>query len=385
MVIKDQTNRRCKYEFDLVERSPSTMEWTVIHPRIPRARDIYGFQRQDMGNSNWRQDIFRILVYRSYQYPHKLQGTFNSDVRFEVTLSNGQICISLYRQLNSLIICKKIWGNNIEEALKNFGRIMATLPEDKYTSTGNVCTYIHQPGRCTEQLDCTNRMVLIEDNIQGTIETGWSTRRRSICDKPEHQDNQLLQLVSGPSCNRDQRPLSPMDPLDKSLLLSTLELDPTSTSEGETREDNTDAGNTLVEVCNVVSRPNSADDRATCDSTRVHNCPRPQKRKVSAINKQELVSSCIENQRSSLKENDKVTESTVKFIIIVPKEKRQRRPTERMCKVKAHSNSLLYPVQAISRIIKKVASICVKEGSQIPKARAIGATLAAARKSQPTR
>ncbi|PVU91925.1 hypothetical protein BB561_004127 [Smittium simulii] len=34
-------------------------------------------------------------------------------------------------------------------------------------------------------------------------------------------------------------------------------------------------------------------------------------------------------------------------------------------------------VDSISRIIKKVTSICVKEGSQIPKARAIGATLAA--------
>ncbi|PVU92185.1 hypothetical protein BB561_003975 [Smittium simulii] len=114
------------------------------------------------------------------------------------------------------------------------------------------------------------------------------------------------------------------------------------------------------------------------------------------------------------------TKELLTFIIIAPKEKRQGRPIERMCEVKAHANSLLCPVQAykiykekvahlpcyithentpslkynslfrhirdfskplsvdsISRIIKKVTSICVKEGSQIPKARAIGATLAA--------
>ncbi|PVU93177.1 hypothetical protein BB561_003433 [Smittium simulii] len=245
-------------------------------------------------------------------------------------------------------------------------------------------------------------------------------------------------LHNGPRAIRINA-LSLMVPLGKSLMLPTLELNPASTTEGETKKDKTDSGNTLVEVRNVVTGSNSTDNKTTFNSARVHNLPRPQKRKVFAINKKidaylhgesaELPqknskravqrktrnSTIQQGFLSWLEEYDKVTESTVKFIIIAPKEKRQGRPTDRMCKVKAHTNSLLCPVQAytiykkkvaylpcynthenyfsqrynslfrhvryflkplsvdrISRIIKKITSICIKEESQIPKARAIG-------------
>ncbi|PVU87737.1 hypothetical protein BB561_006197 [Smittium simulii] len=249
---------------------------------IPESPELEIFT--DSSNETWGI----VIIDKKYpgSWPTDLINTHINFTKLltehDVTSSNGQICISLYRQSNSLIICKKIWGDNTEGALKDFGRIMATLPEDKYIS---------------------------------------------ICDKSEHQDNQILQLVSELLCNRDQRSLSFMGMLDKSLLFSTLELDSASTTEGETRENNTDAGDALVKVCNVVSGPNSTNNRHTFDSTRVQNCPRPQKRKVSAICKQELMPSCTKNQRSSLKEKNKVT------------------------------------------------GICVKEGSQIPKAREIAATL----------
>ncbi|PVU89610.1 hypothetical protein BB561_005264 [Smittium simulii] len=115
-----------------------------------------------------------------------------------------------------------------------------------------------------------------------------------------------------------------------------------------------------------------------------------------------------------------LSDTSVCFVIVAPKEKRQGRPIERPCEIKAHNNKLMCPVDAyriykqkvanvpctsphvndndiiinhlfryikdnskpisvdsISRNIKSIAKLIVTNGKQIPKARAIGATLAA--------
>ncbi|PVU97302.1 hypothetical protein BB561_000653 [Smittium simulii] len=114
-----------------------------------------------------------------------------------------------------------------------------------------------------------------------------------------------------------------------------------------------------------------------------------------------------------------LSDTSVCFVIFAPKEKRQGRPIERPCKIKAHNNKLMCPVDAyrihkqkvanvpctsphvsnnnitinhlfryikdnskplsvdsISINIKSITKLIVTNGKQIPKARAIGATLA---------
>ncbi|OMJ23743.1 hypothetical protein AYI69_g4880 [Smittium culicis] len=112
-------------------------------------------------------------------------------------------------------------------------------------------------------------------------------------------------------------------------------------------------------------------------------------------------------------------DNSVVFFILAPKEKRQGRPIERPCEIKPHTNLIFCPVHAydvykarmamipcprphindknltvnhlfryvnnpekpltvdsISRNIKSISKFMVNEEEQIPKARAIGATLA---------
>ncbi|PVU98043.1 hypothetical protein BB561_000168, partial [Smittium simulii] len=115
-----------------------------------------------------------------------------------------------------------------------------------------------------------------------------------------------------------------------------------------------------------------------------------------------------------------LSDTSVCFVIVAPKEKQQGRPIERPYKIRAHKNKLMCPVDAyriykqkvanvpctgfyvsnnnininhlfeyiidsskslsvdiISRNIKSITKLIVTNGKQIPKARVIGATLAA--------
>ncbi|OMJ20059.1 hypothetical protein AYI70_g4345 [Smittium culicis] len=466
---------QCTAESDLVERSTTSMEWSLIHSRSSGIGHFYRCKRHCMGDSCGIPILLRTVDSIRDIPPYKRKRII-SDIKGAMSYECcGEICLDLFRQHHVDFVHQKTWRYYFSKIIKSFRTNMVTLSQNRYPSPNDVCPYIPQSCRCAKQTNCTNGMGHFKVNFQPNILEVWKPRRRSICLREKRTPKKLLQLVSRQKDNRPQCTIAQLDSLEQPILLSTVESDYASNTEDPQRETDSNVDNANVDFCNMVSRSDKVNDQSAniiaCNS----NNSGPKKRKIATIRQQEMMSSNMVTQRSSLKDQGyydaairimvsnqrsvkrptnllslkdltektcwllavcvfmrasdmhriddvrtTLSDTSVCFVIVAPKEKRQGRPIERPCEIKAHNNKLMCPVDAyriykqkvanvpctsphvnkndiiinhlfryikdnskplsvdsISRNIKSITKLIVTNGKQIPKARAIGATLAA--------
>ncbi|OMJ12173.1 hypothetical protein AYI69_g9523, partial [Smittium culicis] len=232
--------------------------------------------------------------------PHQRQRIVECIICTPTPKCCWSLCVDLFRQYHNVGIREEVWRYHFSKITQDFRRHMGSLPENQHPPPDDVCAYIPESSGCSQQIDCSNRVVNPEHDLQQDHLSLWYSRRGPICNQEEHQGTQLLQLVPGQGSSRNQRLVSQLDSMVQPVLLSTLEPDPTGITEGEEGEVNINSNNPLLEISNLVPRPVEINS-STADNTRsICDCPRPQKRKVSHDRQQELVTRAMEDQRSSL-------------------------------------------------------------------------------------
>ncbi|OMJ25058.1 hypothetical protein AYI70_g1161 [Smittium culicis] len=194
------------------------------------------------------------------------------------------LCAGLFRKYHYVGIREEVWRYHFSKITQDFRRYIGSLPENQHPPPDDVCTYIPESRGCSQQIECSNRVVNPEHDLRQDHLSLW---------------NQLL--------------VSQLDPIVQPVLLSTLEPDPTGITEGEEREVNINSNNPLLEISNLVPRSVEINS-STADNTRsICDRPRTQKRKVSHDRQQELVTRGMEDQRSTL-ETEGYSEHAIRLI-----------------------------------------------------------------------
>ncbi|OMJ16394.1 hypothetical protein AYI69_g7850, partial [Smittium culicis] len=214
-----------------------------------------------------------------------------------------------------------------------------------YYRPDDVYAYIPESSGCSQQIDCSNRVVNPEHNLQQDHLSLWYPRRGPICNQEEHQGTQLIQLVPGQGSSRNQRLVSQLDPMVQPVLLSTLEPDPTATWYPDLLK-LTVQHPIILEASVIVLDPKSGKSPMTDNKRQTDQL----KTKDLTAKTCWLIAICGLMRASDIHRIDDIRtirkDNSVVFVILAPKEKRQGRPIERPCEIKSHTNLMFCPVHA---------------------------------------
>ncbi|OMJ13160.1 hypothetical protein AYI69_g9109, partial [Smittium culicis] len=284
----------------ILEEPTEVMERSLVLARDPGIRNIHGFQRFGLGNSSGVPLLLGNMVPLRGVDAHQRQGAENSSVCTKTQEREGQISPCLLRQHDDSSIREEVWGHHITQTSGNIRGNLGTLPEDEHQAPGNLRTFSFEPRRRPEQTDCTNRMVVIPRDIRNTERTSWSPRRGSVCFPPEQEGGSLLQLVPGPQGCGSELTGAQLVGVEQPILLPTLELNSTGSSETTQGENNYDPRNSFVEISHLVSGSEGIVDMPTDSTASNDGHPGPGKRKIPALDQQTLEINGLEDQRSFL-------------------------------------------------------------------------------------
>ncbi|OMJ08601.1 hypothetical protein AYI70_g11445, partial [Smittium culicis] len=305
------------------------MEQEIISTGDPRAGDLYRCQRHGMGDSCGIPILFRFVVSIRSINAYKLQRIIDCIICTPAPRRCWALCVSLFRQHYDSSICQKIWGNYFSQIARSFRADMASLPENKHSSSGDICTNVHQSSGRTEQADGSDRMVSLQQNFWEIGETLRAPRHRPVCIQSKQQGTELLQLVHRRERERNECSLTLMETMEQPLLLSSMEFNHSGDSEGQERTSHTDFSDSYVEVSTVVPRPPQTSSDGTCTYTGNGDYSRPQKRKIPTDRQQKAVSISLEDHRSSL-ENQGYNKEAIELLL----------PNERVVKRRTRNNTI---------------------------------------------
>ncbi|OMJ15180.1 hypothetical protein AYI69_g8291 [Smittium culicis] len=285
----------------ILEEPTEVMERPLVLFRDPGIRNITGFQRFGLGNSSGVPFLLGNMVPLRGVDAHQIQGAENSYVCTKTQEREGQISPCLPRQHDDSSIREEVWGHHITQTSGNIRGNLGTLPEDEHQAPGNLHTFSFEPRRRPEQTDCTNRMVVIPRDIRKTERKSWSPRSGSICFPPEQEGGSLLKLVPKPQGCGSELTGAQLVGVEQPILLPTLEINSTGSSETTQGENNYDPRNFFVEISDLVSGSEGIFDMPTVSTASNYGNPGPGKRKIPALDQQTLEINGLEDQRSFLK------------------------------------------------------------------------------------
>ncbi|PVU96177.1 hypothetical protein BB561_001342 [Smittium simulii] len=125
---------------------------------------------------------------------------------------------------------------------------------------------------------------------------------RSIFFEEKQENRELLQLVQGHTSNRNKRTPTLLEEMEKPILLPAVELNSSSITESDTRENNINNNNFSLDFGNMVSNTDQACNIGPSKDRSVRDSARPKKRKITTNPEQDMVFNSAENQWSTLQE-----------------------------------------------------------------------------------
>ncbi|OMJ26769.1 hypothetical protein AYI69_g3818 [Smittium culicis] len=128
----------------------------------------------------------------------------------------------------------------------------------------------------------------------------WSERHRLICDSTKQKVLPILQLVQRYGSCGNQFFSSLMDQLDDSLQFPTIQHDPSSYPENQTREGNNDNHNAQLAIGNLVPRCYQRINSESNHPTGLSSYTRPEKRQIPTFQEQIMELDGLEDKRGSL-------------------------------------------------------------------------------------
>ncbi|OLY80912.1 hypothetical protein AYI68_g4986 [Smittium mucronatum] len=293
------------------EVSQISMEWDII----PILRSVINWERKrGIKIAAYLEDIIVIAENKDRCQPDtKRERSFEANFqRNDYTKSTCYI----YRQGSSNKSSPFSWSLNVQkntgtEESATFKKLKprrdqlkawnghSFFPENPeheiFTDASDTARGVLWDSSPTPQIELSNRMVHLQNNLYQDYLNLRSPRRISVCNKTEQQGCQLLQLLTRPKSSKSQLLSSHLVTMNKPLLLRPVE------------SDSTNLGNIVTGF--------SGDNETTNNTTSSNSSSsRPQKRKISAISEQELEPGYMEARRSIL-QNQGLSEIPIRIMV----------------------------------------------------------------------
>ncbi|PVU90869.1 hypothetical protein BB561_004670 [Smittium simulii] len=266
MDINCDTHRTCQTEPVVLERPIGSLEWSIVPPGDPRTGTLYRCQRHRLGDSCG----LTILLKCCWPFG-----------------------ISLLRQYHHSSICKEVWWDDLHETARNCRRNMEPLHSDEHAPSSHIRSVCNESSGCTEPTDRTDGMVYVRPSVLKNNGIIWAN-------DDKHKANKILQLVSGQQSRRSELSDIQLVEVDQPLLLPPMEPGIPCSPESAPRASDDYFNHTSMENSNLVSGSTGIISCSATASTGNDGHTRPQKRKISAVEQQELVPHGMENQRRVL-------------------------------------------------------------------------------------
>ncbi|OLY77712.1 hypothetical protein AYI68_g8254 [Smittium mucronatum] len=276
--IDSNTYRSSDPEPALLEEPAEVMEWPVVSARDSRDGSLYRCQRHSMGDSCGLTYLFRLVDTYPGIDAYKRQGAIDSIICTPAPECCWSVGINIFRQYHHAGIREEVWRYYLPQIARDFRGNMGALPEDEYSTSGNLRTVSDEPGRCSEPVNSADRMFSIHP---------------SVC-------NDKLALVSGSQGCRPKLPSVQLGNIEQSLRLPSMESNPTNDPEGAPGASNNYAGNSAMEDSDLVPRSAESIGQSAIITTSDNSNTRPKKQKITEVEEQALVPDSMENQRRIL-------------------------------------------------------------------------------------
>ncbi|PVU89332.1 hypothetical protein BB561_005425 [Smittium simulii] len=273
MGINSRFCRACNTELNALENSIKNMEKTVISARKSR-----------------------IIFLQIPATQHQCKGVINYIIRNPTPECCRPLCTDILRQYYYAFIRKEIWSSG--------------------------CTIDNESSGCPNQVNCTNEIIHLKSNIH--------TVKQALVPRPKGSRTKFLSTQ--------------LEILGKSIILPALEPDNTSNQKGTPRNNNADNNNTFLKDCNMLDNQR----RALKNQGLVNYA-------LDFIILTSDVSDFATNSNRTIKSSNihqidgartYITYGALHPVIIASKEKEEKQTVERPCHVAEHSNIIMRPVMA---------------------------------------
>ncbi|PVU92343.1 hypothetical protein BB561_003884 [Smittium simulii] len=264
MDINCDTHRARQTEPVVLERPIGSLEWPIVSPGDPRTGTLY-----------------RCQIVESFGGvdAHQRQRTINDIIRTPAPECCWSFGISLLRQYHHSSIFKEVWWDDLPETARNCRRNMEPLHSDKHAPSGHIRLVVLNPA------DAPSRL---------TAQTEWSMSDQAFLKITELYGPHNVDLFASRTNTKlthyyswfpDSRAVEPDIP---------------GSPESALRTSDNYFSNTAMENSNLVSGSTGIISCSATASTGNDGHTRPQKRKISTVEQQELVPYVMENQRRVL-------------------------------------------------------------------------------------
>ncbi|OLY84786.1 hypothetical protein AYI68_g1040 [Smittium mucronatum] len=232
---------------------------------------------------------------------YQRQGAIDSIICTSVPECCWSVGINIFRQYHHAGICEEVWRYHLPQIARDFRGNLAALPEDEYSTSGNLRTVSDQPGRCSEPVSSEDRMVSTRLSVCNDKPVVWISPHVSIRESDEQESVVVLQLVFGPQGCRKKLSSVQLGNMEQSLHLHSMESNPTKEPEGGPGTSKNYARTSAMEDSDFFPRPNETIVQSTIVTTSDNGNTRPKKRKITDVEEQTLVPDSMNNQRKILK------------------------------------------------------------------------------------
>ncbi|PVU93816.1 hypothetical protein BB561_003017 [Smittium simulii] len=165
----------------------------------------------------------------------------NNKIRLKTNSSNRKINSDILGQYEIISICKETGRYYFRKITEDSRSHMEILHKEKHPPVDVIYYNIDRSGGCTAKTNCTDRVVYFNGNIQKYQKYQqciWPTRYRSIFFEEKQENSELLQLVQKHTRNKNKRTLALLKKMKEPVLFPTMELNISSITESDTRENN---------------------------------------------------------------------------------------------------------------------------------------------------
>ncbi|OMJ12369.1 hypothetical protein AYI70_g9169, partial [Smittium culicis] len=285
---------------------------TLLPTGEPRTGDIHRCQRHGMGDRCGLPILLGIVESLGGVDAHQRQGIINNIVCTPAPECCRALGISLLRQYHDISLRQEVWWNDFSRVTEDRGEHMESLPGIEYPPSSYIRTINDEPRGRTEQTDSSDRMVIIGPCIRENHDPVRGTRCGPARIEREQEGGNLIQLVPRQDIHRAERPRLQLGSLVQPLLLPLLESNRPSGSEGETGTTDDHSDHTAVENRNMVPGPLAIVNRSATSPAGDDSRPGSKKRKISALQQQDVVPNGMEDQRSTIK-NQGLTDTAIEW------------------------------------------------------------------------
>ncbi|PVU94705.1 hypothetical protein BB561_002339 [Smittium simulii] len=274
MDINCDTHRARQTEPVVLERPIVSLEWPIVPLGDPRTGTLYRCQRHRLGDSCGLTILFRIVESFGGDDAHQHQRTITNIIRtpapeccwaFSISLLNNtttlayvsKFCVATSPKL--LEIAEEIWNHCIATN---------TRPQSMLDQAFFKITELYRP----HYVDL-------------------------FASRANTKQNKILQLVPRQQSRRTELSAIQLVKVDQPLLLPSAEPDIPGSPESAPRTSDNYFSNTSMENSNLVSGSTGIISCSATSSTANYGHTKPQKRKISDVEQQELMPHGMENQR----------------------------------------------------------------------------------------